>query len=102
MDAEADKKCVVARCACCHRIVYANCGELTSSDRQEIGKMVQDGLSVSHDYLEEIRAADWGCEVRRLRDEARKAAEEAAKPENIDRARYEAAMAEMGAAGLGA
>ncbi len=89
------RKCVVAKCACCERVVYAHGGKLDASDRREIGEMVASGLHVSLISAEEVRAAPWGCEIKRQREAAEAEKIEAAKPENKQRAKYEAVMREM-------
>jgi hypothetical protein len=96
-DDSALHHCVIAICKCgCGNVVYANAAdELDTKAQREIGKMVAEGYQIVRTTVGDARGRDWLCATRRREEELAKAAAEAAKPENIQRAKYEAAMSEL-------
>jgi hypothetical protein len=56
--------CIVVRCACCQRVIYAAVNEPRVIDfraRNEIGEMVAEGCTVEHMPAEKVREQMFGC-----------------------------------------
>lgn len=55
--------CIVARKKCCGHIVFATVNDkhTPKSDRETIGALAMDGLSIEHMPAAQVREQKWGC-----------------------------------------